>query len=440
MLMTTSTKESLKIDSKAKFITDTLIKNGYTAYAVGGCIRDLMVEKYLKRKANTNDTDICTQATPLEVKRIFKKQLGLTVLDTGLQHGTVSIVIKDHKTKKHTVYEVTTYRIEQEYTDNRRPDSVKFTDDIGEDLKRRDFTINAMAYSNGNLVSIQSSIADIKNKQIRCVGNPYERFKEDPLRILRAFRFQAILGFSIERYTKKAMQDTYTSLNSIQRERIRAELIKAFSGVYIARALKDNSSLVDYILGESGSIQIRKHKIDQIAQYTKQGKNNRNLDPLVSIGIYLIDRKETVNNLLRQLRFQIEEVKSITELVTYSEADLSNRVNIKKLLSILGEEQFRRLILVKKSIANKSDIQKVLQIEAQLNSIIRNKEAVSIKDLKITGQDIMKLGISPGPQIGFILSSLLDGVLEDRIKNTKTALETEVKHYINRGLSYGSQG
>ena len=194
----------IDIPKSVKLIIDILEKNGYEAFGVGGCVRDTILDR------KPQDWDITTSALPNQVKELFYR-----TIDTGIQHGTVTVLIKG------VGYEVTTYRIDGEYNDSRHPESVEFTADLIEDLKRRDFTINAMAYNPGiGLVDAFDGIGDIEKKEIRCVGNPRERFGEDALRILRAVRFSAQLGFHIEEGTMEAIKELAGTLENISAERI----------------------------------------------------------------------------------------------------------------------------------------------------------------------------------------------------------------------------
>ena len=199
----------IQIPEKVNKIIHLLQENGYDAYAVGGCVRDSLLGRI------PADWDITTSARPLEVKRLFRR-----TVDTGLQHGTVTVMLgKDG-------FEVTTYRIDGEYEDSRHPKEVIFTGKLEEDLKRRDFTINAMAYNDREgLVDVFGGAEDLKNQVIRCVGNPRERFTEDALRIMRAVRFSAQLGFSIEEETKRAAGELAETLKKISAERIHTELV-----------------------------------------------------------------------------------------------------------------------------------------------------------------------------------------------------------------------
>ena len=200
----------IKIPERANLIIHALEDAGYEAYVVGGCVRDSILGR------EPNDWDITTSALPEQVKALFRR-----TVDTGLKHGTVTVLQQDEG------FEVTTYRIDGEYEDGRHPKEVAFTRDLSEDLKRRDFTINAMAYNDRKgLVDLYGGLDDIENKVIRCVGDPYERFGEDALRMLRAVRFSAQLGYSIEEKTKEAIQELSPNLEKISAERIHTELVK----------------------------------------------------------------------------------------------------------------------------------------------------------------------------------------------------------------------
>ena len=201
---------NIRIPESVERILKTLMEHGYEAYAVGGCVRDAVLGR------TPNDWDITTSAKPEAVKRLFRK-----TIDTGIAHGTVTVMLD------HTGYEVTTYRIDGEYEDGRHPKNVEFTGNLVEDLKRRDFTINAMAYNHiHGLVDAFDGIGDIRCRRIRCVGNPSDRFNEDALRILRAIRFAAGLDFEIEDETRKAVAILAGNLRKISKERIQAELEK----------------------------------------------------------------------------------------------------------------------------------------------------------------------------------------------------------------------
>ena len=202
--------EKLRLPEAVTSIIRTLESHGYEAYAVGGCVRDSLLGRA------PSDWDITTSALPAQVKRLFRR-----TVDTGLQHGTVTVLMENEG------YEVTTYRVDGVYEDGRHPKEVTFTASLEEDLKRRDFTINAMAYNPGTgIVDLFSGMTDMEHKIIRCVGDPLERFTEDALRIMRAVRFSAQLGFSIQDQTKQALSVLAPNLKLVSAERIRTELVK----------------------------------------------------------------------------------------------------------------------------------------------------------------------------------------------------------------------
>lgn len=482
--------ESIKIDNKAQWIIDVLTKNGYTAYAVGGCVRDLLMNKYLKQSMEVNDTDICTSATPENVKSLFKNELGIQVLDTGIQHGTVSIVISDSKIYKatdkagisaewvnpndteRTVYEVTTYRIESKYSDGRHPDNVMFSGSIEDDLIRRDFTINAMAYNRNNLVGIDTSFQDMRNGIIRCVGNPYERLSEDPLRILRAFRFQAKLGFDIENNTKEAINQLYKSLDSIQKERIHTEIIKAFSGKFIVKAVKQFESVLTYVFkpmkkgvgldqkNPNHKYTVYEHQVKQLEAYQNYWDKKPNY--MTALAIYLhdigkpecesIDKNgikhfykhstvgtEIVENMLRELKFSKHEINTIKTLVKTHDFIASNKAACKRLMAEIGEEQFLNMLVVKQCDLdaqqnfNRTVKQaNIAQTYIWYNEIKETEQALSLKDLKINGSDLMKLGVPAGKEIGIILKDILELVINEEITNEKGELIKYVKNRIQQ--------
>lgn len=441
-----------------------------------------MMNKYFQRNIKINDTDICTSATPDEVHRIFKDGLGISVLNTGIKHGTVSLVLSEERLiklqeksgirvkwaninkKDKEVYEITTYRIESGYSDGRHPDTVDFTINIEDDLVRRDFTINAMAYCEGRIVGVDSAFNDIKEGVIRCVGNPEDRFNEDPLRILRAFRFQAKLGFSVDRSTLESAHKLYKNLDKISKERIHTELIKAFSGKYITKAVVDFRDIIGYILSPLnktiGFVQnnpnhkndVYTHLVKSLEAYIKSIDNQEKADYKLALAVYLHDigkpecvsyddkgvshfynhasiGSELVNNLLKSLRFSNSEIKEIVTLVKYHELSAPNKAYCKRLAAKIGEELFERLIVIRHcDIDAQSDYNKtvkqanIVQTQIWLDEIIKSGQALSLKDLAITGSDIIELGVPAGKQVGILLKDILNQVVEDKLENSKESL------------------
>lgn len=482
----------LEIDKRAEFIVDTLIDNGFSAYVVGGSVRDMLMNRELGTNRLVNDWDIATSAKPQEVINTFRN-LGLTVLKTGLKHGTVTVllnkkkydILKSNKTvdvnelrnikDDSDGYEITTYRFDGEYSDGRHPDKVVFTKNIEDDLLRRDLTINALAYAQGTVVGVPGAFKDLQYGIIRAVGNPEDRLTEDPLRIVRAFRFQASLGFKLDAETKKVMNLRVDSIDSLAKERIHAELVKAFSGEHIAEAVRDNEEIIwkifpdlkkqykfnqqnpnhdrdlwehtlatlestakdsygDYILNiaallhDIGKVDTQSDslgsKVDGFKHYPNHGK----------VGA------EKVRSIVRELKFSNQEIKSITELVEIHDRQIETKKSLKVLISKLGIEQIRRLIILKQSDMNaqssfkkQSKVGSLMQVMLWLSEIERDNEACSLSDLKITGQDLIDMGIKPGKRIGEVLKHCLDKVLSEEVSNDRVSLILYIEKKFNIG-------
>lgn len=425
------------------FILSELNKNGYEAYIVGGCVRDMLLNK------TPHDYDICTSATPDEIIKTFPCE---KIIPTGLKHGTVTIVINDEP------FEVTTYRIDGEYSDNRRPDKVEFTTNLVEDLKRRDFTINAMAYSPfTGLVDPFYGQVDLQNKIIRCVGNPYERFNEDGLRIMRAVRFSAQLGFEIKNDTKTAMNKLVNNLDNISNERINSELYKIMSSnnsyliiVYkdiLCKIIPEFKECIDYNQNNPYHIYTL-HKHTAVALIEESYS-----DPIINLSILFHDIGKpycctTCNNgyshfkghgrisadiaetIMKRLKFDNNTIGKVKELVSCHDATFEvGKKYIKRWLNKLGEEQFRRLLRIRVADVKaqnfkyeKERINKITNIQILLDEVLQENECFKLKDLAINGNDLMEYGIQQGKQIGEILNTLLIMVIDGEIKNEKEDL------------------
>lgn len=481
----------------ASWIIDELIRDGFTAYAVGGCVRDMMMNKYLGYKILVHDIDICTSASPMEVKKLFKDNYELSTIDTGLKHGTESVVIsskmfsklckssesikeleKIRKSEgpKHRVYEITTYRIDGKYSDGRHPDDVQFTRSIEQDLMRRDFTINAMAYSNGELVSIDTSFEDLKHKIIRCVGNADDRLSEDPLRILRAFRFQATLGFEIEDETYKAMKRNCEKLSSISKERIQAEFIKAFSGKYIVKALKNNLEIIEFVIPQvremvqccqnnphhfgtvwEHTLKVIQNIVDSLGDSLKDDRNFRltMAGLLHDIGKPAVKEKgkdgfehfnghakvseEVTYKLLKDLKFSNDDILNIRTLVRLHDLNFPNKKSVKRVIANIGFKQFKNLSILREAdIEAQSEFHKSDKLASLVRSVIwadeieKENEAVKVSDLAVNGRDLMKLGFKAGPILGVILNNMLELVIDDKIQNTYEDLIDYAKSELNK--------
>lgn len=441
----------INIPTAANELIHTLQKNGYSAYVVGGCVRDSI----LGRKPN--DWDICTSATPDEMLEIFKDR---KIIETGLQHGTVTVVVDGEP------FEITTYRIDGEYSDNRRPDTVTFTDKLVEDLRRRDFTINAMAYNDTEgLIDPFNGLEDIKYQKIQCVGSAKERFGEDALRILRAIRFAAQLDFSIMSGTDWEIHRQYKSLENISIERICSEFCKIASTDNFCVELllyKDVFSLFIPELKDMFDFpQNNPWHIYNVFDHTIHAIEHCESDDLiVRLAVFFHDfgkphsyqdgengvRRFTghwevganmTDNIMKRLRFDNDTRNKVVSLVYYHDLSIKNRKDIKKLLNIIGVEQFERLLEIKRADAKahnpiyvKERIENIDNIEQIFNEIVINDECFSLKKLDINGSDLISIGYKPGKELGIILQELLDCVIEEEIYNNKEDLLRLAKNWL----------
>ncbi len=435
------------IPDKIKLVLNKLHVAGFEAYVVGGCVRDTFLCKEPK------DWDITTSATPDSIKKVFENY---QQIDSGIKHGTVMVVIDKE------VVEITTFRIDGEYSDGRRPDSVIYTQNIIEDLSRRDFTINACAISDTELIDPFGGQEDIRKRLIRCVGNPKERFNEDALRILRGIRFASVLNFSVEDKTKIAMLDGVEKLKNVSQERITVEFSKMLLGENVYNTLLEFKSIIAYIIPEVlqmiGFEQNNPHHIYTVYEHTLKAVASIDSDivlratmffhDIAKPSCYSIDKNgvghfyghpevsaQITERILQRMKYPTREVMDITELIKYHDAQIGNNSNsIKRLLNKIGELQFRRLLKVKRadilaqSLQYKEEnLEKLRRVEKIFEDVIANNKCFSISMLAINGYDLIELGLCEGKQIGVILKQLLEKVMDEEIKNTKEELINEVK-------------
>jgi tRNA nucleotidyltransferase (CCA-adding enzyme) len=442
-----------RIPNKVNDIIEELMKHGFEAYAVGGCVRDMVLGR------EPEDWDITTSATPLQVKKIFRR-----TVDTGIQHGTVTILMeKDH-------FEVTTYRLDGEYEDNRHPKEVSFTSSLAEDLKRRDFTINAMAYNEQEgFIDLFGGMEDLKLGLIRCVGSAKERFDEDALRILRAVRFSAQLGFAIEPETMKAVKAKVTHLNHISAERIRVELTKLLISNYPDRlhllyevgitgvVLPEFNAMMTtgqknihhiYSVGEhtihavsevAGSLE--EHRFDQrertILRWTML-LHDIEKPSTITIGkdgqnhFYGHQEKGalTAKNILRRLKFDNDTLDYVVHLIRWHDYRfVLTPAGMRKAASKIGKEYMELLFEVNRADTSAKNPEHTLEKFERLaiarrlyQEIIEKEECVSLKELHINGKDLIAAGLKPGRELGEVLNQLLAAVLEDPQLNQKETL------------------
>lgn len=431
---------NIKLPSEVEFILNRLINSGYEAYAVGGCVRDSILNKVPK------DWDITTKAKPEEVIKLFDK-----VILTGIKHGTVTVVLNK------TGYEVTTFRTDGEYEDNRHPKQVKFVTSLKEDLARRDFTINAMAYNEVNgLIDYFDGVKDLKNKTIQTVGNPNKRFSEDALRMLRAIRFSAQLDFNIEQNVLDTIKKLKENITYISKERIREEFNKIL--IYNPRKIDvlRECELLDYIIRGAGKM----YKFNQNNPYHVYDLYNHTLsaveiiEPILYLRLTMlfhdfgkISTKTTDENgishyyahgkismeiaegILKELKYDNDTTNEVLTLIKYHDCSLKSKTSIKRMLNKIGEKYLRDLIKVQRAdvisqnpLYSAERLSNLIEIEKKLNLILNENECFNLKDLKINGMDLQEIGFHKGKAIGETLKYLLDLVIENPSLNEKGKL------------------
>lgn len=440
----------IDLPNDVKFIINTLHKAGFEAYAVGGCVRDSI----LGRKPA--DWDITTSAMPREVKKLFRP-----TIDTGLQHGTVTVL-------RHQVcYEVTTYRIDGVYEDARHPKEVTFTHNLKEDLLRRDFTINAMAYNDEEgLIDEYGGLDDIKNKLIRCVGNPVDRFTEDALRMMRAVRFAAQLDYDIEDATKAAVKELYQRLDKISAERIQIELCKLITSdnpahLRIAYELGITSVILPefdlcmrqeqhhihhcYTVGEHILHAMENIDADRVLRYTMllhdiAKPQCRIVDDEGKEHYYGHDVRsaETAHEIMRRLKSDNDTLRLVEILVRNHDLKVeANERAVRHAMNKIGKDVFPLLLKVKRAdtmaqseYMRREKLDHLDRLTTLYDDIMAKGQGVAIADLKVSGSDIIALGVESGPYIGQILKKLLEIVLDDPEKNNREVLINEAKKYL----------
>ena len=403
----------INLPPKVRYIINKIYQNNYEAYIVGGCVRDAILG------FEPNDYDITTSASPNTIQEIFKD---FKCIETGIEHGTVSVLMEDE------IFEITTYRIEGEYKDHRRPDKVDFTDRLEEDLKRRDFTINAMAYNEKKgLIDLFGGKEDLNNKIIKTVGNPYDRFNEDGLRMIRAIRFSSKLNFTIEKETLKAIYDKSFIINNISLERITDEFTKII--------LSDKPENIKYLF-ETKLLKYlnisNEDDIGKLKQFYNEivilKKINKNLEKRLALLDYIVEKnnincKSFCNELIYSKKI-IKNHNIILTLLKNIEIDHLNKVEIKKILSEVDRNLLEEYLDISGIIYDKE--KKVDEIIDILSEIEENNECYIIKNLKVNGRDIMSLGYK-NKEVGEVLNYLLEIVIEDYTLNKKDVLIKKIK-------------
>lgn len=436
----------MQLSSEVKFVLNRLNEAGYEAYLVGGSVRDFLLNKHNK------DIDITTNAIPEEVKRIF---VDFPVIDTGIKHGTVTILYKN------LPIEITTYRIDGEYQDSRHPKEVKFTSSLKEDLSRRDFTINAMAYNN-ELIDYYGGRDDLKNKMLRAVGNPNKRFEEDALRILRGLRFASNLGFSIEEKTILAMRENKLLLKNISSERIQNELNAILLGDYVKDVMLDYYDIFEVILPEITPCvcfdQHNSHHIYDVYAHIIVAVSSAVKDKVVRLALLFHDlgkpesfsldenknghfyrhaeKSEIIaRNILNRLKYDNESKRQILTLIRYHDAILQDDVKqVKRWLNRLGEDMFRKLIEVQigdnfAQHPKHRDRQVTLNnIKKLIDQIIAENNCFNLRQLAVNGYDMIELGYEKF-QIKSALQYLLNAVINNEVENERDKLINYLNYF-----------
>ncbi|WMC91199.1 CCA tRNA nucleotidyltransferase [Kineothrix sp. MB12-C1] len=432
----------IELPEKVKEIITVIENAGYEAYAVGGCVRDSLLRRL------PDDWDITTSAKPEKIKELFRR-----TVDTGLQHGTITVLMDKES------FEVTTYRIDGEYEDSRHPKEVTFTSDIEEDLRRRDFTINAMAYNDRyGLVDVFSGMEDIERGLIRCVGDPRERFTEDALRMMRAVRFSAQLGYAIDDDTKKAIEEMAENLIHISAERIRTELIKLLVSEHpddlrtcyetgITKIVlpefdrcmetEQNNPHHSYSVGEHTLYSMKMVEADKVLRlamlFHDMGKpetRTTDSDGIDHFYRHVPASERITKEVLHRLKFDNDTMDKVVKLVRYHDYDIPvSPREVRRAINKMGEDIFPGYIAVKRadilaqsSYKRDEKLNHLTLLEGIYTDVRMAGECVCLKTLAVTGRDLIEAGMKPGKELGEVLNQLLEAVLEEPELNTKEKL------------------
>ena len=444
----TESMTDIHIPAEPEHLIEMLESAGFEAYAVGGCIRDCILgtEPY--------DWDICTSAVPEEMQEIF---IDLKTVLTGAKHGTLTVIYNGK------AFEITTFRTESEYSDFRHPDRVEFVKSLREDLARRDFTVNAMAYSkSAGLIDFYGGIEDLKTGTLRAVGNAFRRFEEDALRILRALRFMSVYDFIADAELDRALRSEYRRIEKVSAERISAELLKFLNGKRAAELLDEYREIFCNIIPElTPMIDLEQHSPyhnRDVWKHTLAAVEDvpptdylRLIMLLHDIGkpvVYVRDENgrgrfvghpevgaKIAENILRRLKLPSETIKHITTLINYHDVKLyPERAVVRKWLGVLGRKDLELLQLIRHADASGKYEQSVKEIEKDnpvitqiMDYIEADGDCISLKDLAIDGNDVRAAGIDNGRRIGETLAMLLDRVICGQLTNDRAELIDECK-------------
>lgn len=435
-------ENKIRIPKQAEKAIEILEEYDYEAYCVGGCIRDSLMGK------EPADWDVCTSCKPERLKEIFSEY---KIIDTGLKHGTVTVIVDSMP------LEITAFRKDEGYTDHRHPLNVEYVTNLKEDLSRRDFTINSLAYNNSTgLIDYFGGLDDLQNGIIRCVGESQMRFEEDALRILRALRFASTLNFSIEPNTKSALYEKLNLLEFISAERIRDEFLKLLTGNGVLSVLSDYKEVIFFIIPElkkcDSTPQNTPHHCYNVYEHTVHSVSD--IEPLPHLRMTMLlhdigkpstlttDRQgishfknhqyigeQMAEKILKRLRFPKKEIKHICSLITQHDNRFpASEKNVKKFISRHGSDFFRDYVKIRTADAlAQSDYMRNEKLST-INSvnkigeeIIKSGLPLSRKELDLNGNDLIGLGFKD-KDIGKMLNEILNLVIDNRLSNTKSEL------------------
>ena len=444
----------INLPGKVKQIITELEAAGYEAYAVGGCVRDSILGK------TPDDWDITTSASPMQTKAVFRR-----TIDTGIAHGTVTVMLDREG------FEVTTYRIDGEYEDSRHPKEVTFTASLAEDLKRRDFTINAMAYNDRDgLVDLFGGMDDLEKRTVRCVGNARERFTEDALRMMRAVRFSAQLGFSIDTDTEHAIMELAPNLKNISSERIRTELVKLLMSPHPDEIRKAyDLGITAIVLPELDSAfetpQNNPHHMYTVGEHLMHCLMHTRADRCLRIAALLHDigkpaskttdtdgidhfhghveiGEQMAGEILRRLKFDNDTITRVKTYIRHHDDQIDpNPRAVRRSAGRIGEDYFNGVLELKRAdclaqsmYLRDEKLDGLDRVEALYQEILESRQCISLKDLAISGKDLIAAGVPQGRKIGEILSKLLEEVLEEPARNTHENLLERTKTLMSENI------
>lgn len=433
----------IRLPEKAALLISQLESHGHEAFIVGGCVRDGLLGRA------PNDWDICTSASPEEMKRCFSN---FRVIETGLKHGTLTVLAEGEP------FEITTYRIDGEYSDSRHPDQVLFTSDLREDLSRRDFTINAMAWHpQTGLVDPFGGARDLKRGSIRCVGKPEKRFREDALRIMRAVRFAGQLGFRVDAETERALYQCCSLLDKIAAERMRMELDKLLCGLAAEKSLRDYREIIAHFIPEIrpmfGLDQKNRHHIYTVWEHTLRAVSQIPDKPLLRLCAFFHDigkpgsmtvdedgcghfyqheilSEGLAGQAMKRLKYDNDTRETVLAVIrSHSVVFRPDSKQARRLLGKLGEERLRLLIELELAdvksqnpLYREERVANIAAFREKMEEVLAEEQCFSLRHLAINGKDLLYLGIPQGPEIGRILNVLLEQVVEEALPNEPDAL------------------